>query len=661
MNEVTIPLKISGIAQMKAELRELKGEIANATDPAQMTALAQRAGEVADRLKDANEQVAVFTAGSKFESISNSLAGVGGDLASLDFEGANEKAKVFAKNLGSLNPADISKGLKDFTGTLGILSQAFLKLGAQILINPIFYIPIIIAAIVAAIALVLKSFGVLDDVIKALMAPINALIAGFKSMTDWLGLTSFAAEDNAEKTAAANKKVTESSKAREAQVVGDLGREIAELKAAGKETAKLEEEVSNTKIKEANIRKKGYKKELEDIKDLDGKFYDDKRLELKKQVDAENEIIKQGYSEKEVAKNNANKKELEDADKKDKETSDKAKAAREKRIAADKASEAEIALAAKVVSDSKKTAQQVEIDDLKAAYKIKIAEATKYNNDTTALVEAQGIQEAAIKKKYDDAAKAAEVASRAANIAKIDAYNLELAALTDTEEQKLYDKYEADKLKFADNELALFNLKKKYAEDTTALKKTEAYKQKAIDDAALQAKKSIIASEIDAAKGLVNLLGGLAEKNKKVQKAALIANAALSIAEIINNTNVGGSKEVATKGVLGLGTSALLYIKMATSIGAVIGATAKGLSALGGGSVSAPSDTGAGGGGGGATATTAVAPASGPSLFGQANTGSQINAGGNSNQNITVTAVVSETEMTATQHFINNIQQNSVL
>ena len=40
---------------------------------------------------------------------------------------------------------------------------------------------------------------------------------------------------------------------------------------------------------------------------------------------------------------------------------------------------------------------------------------------------------------------------------------------------------------------------------------------------------------------------------------------------------------------------------------------------------------------------------------------SQINAEGNSNQNITVTAVVSETEMTATQHFINNIQQNSVL
>jgi hypothetical protein len=215
------------------------------------------------------------------------------------------------------------------------------------------------------------------------------------------------------------------------------------------------------------------------------------------------------------------------------------------------------------------------------------------------------------------------------------------------------------KLRFADNELALFNLSKKYAEDTTALKKTEADKQKAIDDAALQAKKSIISSEIDAAKGLVNLLGGLGEKNKKVQKAALIANAALSIAEIINNTNVGSAKEVATKGVIGLGTSAILYTKMAISIASVVAATAKGLSALGGGSVTAPSNTGGGGGGG--TSTTAVAPVSGPNLFGNANTGSQVNAGGNSNQNITVTAIVSETEITASQQHINNIQQNSVL
>ena len=601
MNEVTIPLKISGITQMRNELRELKGAIATATDPAQMDELAQKAGEVADRLKDANEQAAVFTAGSKFEIVSNSLAGVAGDLASLDFEGANDKSKVFAKNLANINPKDIAKGFKDFAGMLGTLGKAFIKLGATILMNPIFLIVAAVVAIIAVIAIVLNKFGLLDGVIKALMAPINALIAGFKAMTDWLGLTSFAAEDNAEKTAAANKKVSESSKAREAQVVGDLGREIAELKAAGEETAKLEEEVSNTKIREANKRKEAAKVELEATKKLDSRYNIDKLEALKKQIDAENEIIKQANSDKVVARNAANKKEIDDlktkADANNKEAESKAKAATDKRLAADKASEDQIAAARKIVTDSTKTAQQIELDDLKAAYAIKIAEATKYKNDTTALVEAQGIQEAAIIKKYDDAAKAAEAASHAANIAKIDAYNLELAALTDTEEQKLYDKYEADKIKFADNELALFNLSKKYAEDTTALKKTEADKQKAIDDAALQAKKSIISSEIDAAKGLVNLLGGLGEKNKKVQKAALIANAALSIAEIINNTNVGSAKEVATKGVIGLGTSALLYTKMAISIASVVAATAKGLSALGGGSVTPPSNTGGGGGG----------------------------------------------------------------
>ena len=76
MNEVVIPLKIQGIAQMKAELRELKGSIASATDPAQMAALAQKAGELSDKIKDANDAVAVFASGSKFEQVSNGLGGI---------------------------------------------------------------------------------------------------------------------------------------------------------------------------------------------------------------------------------------------------------------------------------------------------------------------------------------------------------------------------------------------------------------------------------------------------------------------------------------------------------------------------------------------------------------------------------------------------------
>ena len=676
MNEVVIPLKLSGIAALKAELKDLKNALANATDPAQMTALAQKAGEVADQIKDVNEQINTFATGSKFEQVSNSFANIQGDLMAMDFEGAAEKSKTFATALGGINKADIGKAIGGITSMIGTLSKAFIKLGITILMNPIFLIVAAVVAIIAVVALVLKSFGVLDDVIKALMAPINALIAGFKAMTDWLGLTSFAAEENAEKTAAANKRVSESSKAREAQVVGDLGREIAELKAAGEDTAKQEEEVSNTKIREANKRKNAAKVELEAVKKLDSRYNSEKLAELKKQIDAENEIIKNANSEKVVAKNSANKKESDDAktkaDADNKEAEARAKAARDKRIAADKASEADIAAAAKVVSDSKKTAQQIEIDDLVAAYKKKIAEAVKYKNDTTALVDAQKIQEAAINKKYDDEAKtktaAAMASSHAANIAKIDAYNAELAALTDTEEQKLYDKYEADKIKFADNELALFNLKKKYEEDTTALKKTEADKQKAIDDAAHAEKMKNIDAGFKLTQSVGEAIAFMAdtnitaqlkkvkkgskeeevllkkqfEQNKKAQLAAAIINAAQAQVSILAQYPKfdGGFAMVAAM--------AGAAITSAIAIGKITAASFSG----GGSTPDSPDSS--------LTSTTAVAPAAGPQLFGQANTGSQVNAGGSTN-NITVTAIVSETEITSSQNHINNIQNNSVL
>jgi hypothetical protein len=669
MNEVVIPLKLSGIAALKAELKDLKNQMADAANPEAFAALADKAGDVQKQISKVNNSINEFKKGSNLDQAKASFDAMGESIMKLDFTKAAKQSANLKQTLGTLTPADLTKGFKGFITTIKNVGGAFVKLGITILANPIFLIVAAVTAIIAVIALVLNKFGLLDGVIKALMAPINALIAGFKAMTDWLGLTAFAAEDNAARTLAANEKVKKSSEERTAIVTADLGREIAEAKAAGKDTTKLEEERSNVQIKEANNRKKTAIDAIEGQKAL-GKNADKEKLEeLRKQVIAENEIIKQGYSDKKVAKLNDIK-----ADAAADATAAKEAAARAKQYASDRLNarreirKQEIELSGSDMEQERLTIinDHIEkLEDIKNNANRSKAEKIRLQKLENDLFEEKKREFTVKSRANDKEYKATEAKimadSHAANIAKIDAYNLELAALTDTEEQKLYDKYEADKKKFAGNELALFNLKKKYEEDTTALKKAEADKQKAIDNDALQAKKSIISSEIDAAKGLVDLLGGLGEKNKKVQKAALIANAALSIAEIINNSNVGASKEVATKGVIGLSTSAILYIKMATSIASVVAATAKGLSALGGGSVTPPSNTGGGGGGGGDTSTTAVAPASGPNLFGQANTGSQVNAGGSSSNNITVTAVVSETEMTATQHFINNIQQNSVL
>ena len=680
MNEVVIPLKIQGIAQMKAELRELKGELANATDPAQMTALAQKAGVLTDKIKDANEAVKVFASGSKFEQVSNGLGGIKSSLMSLDFEEAAEKSKVFATALGGINKADISKSLKgamDMTKTLG---SAFLKLGVQILMNPIFLLVTVIAGVVVAVGMFLNKLGVLTAVMDAIKAPFKAVVQGFKDLTDWMGLTDNAAEENARVArenamahVAANDKIMASSKQRQDLQTAQYSREIAESKAKGENTYYLE--YSQT----AAIQNASHDRILiakESIKKLDG-LNDaasvNKHNKLVEEINKDLEINKNANSAREVLAINEGKRRNEEADKAEKIAADKAKAARDKRIAADKASQVEIDAAAKIVSDSKKTAQQIEIDDLVANYKIKIATAKKFNNDTTALVEAQRIQEAEINKKYDDEAKAktaaAMASSHAANMATIDAYNIELAELTDTQEQKLYDKYEADKKKFADNELALFNLKKKYEEDTTALKKIETDKQKAIDDKAFADKMK----NIDAGFKLAQTVGDAIafmqdanitaqlkkvkkgskeeevllkkqfEQNKKAQLAAAFINAAQAQVSILAQYPKfdGGFAMVAAMAGAAI-TSAMAIGKIAST------------SFSGGGSTPGSPDSSL-------ASTTAVAPVSGPSLFGNANTGSQVNAGGGTGNNITVTAIVSETEITASQNHINNIQQNSVL
>jgi len=191
----------------------------------------------------------------------------------------------------------------------------------------------------------------------------------------------------------------------------------------------------------------------------------------------------------------------------------------------------------------------------------------------------------------------------------------ELAKAKETPAQKEQREYEEKKEILEANNLDITLLTQKHEEKLSLITKTEADKKaadlKTIEDkitadkkASEDARRNINSIAIQSAQQLVGILAGLGEKNKGIQKAALIANSALSIAEIINNTNVGSSKEVATKGIFGLSTSAILYAKMAISIGSVIAATAKGLSALGGGS--APSSVGAGGGGG---ASAPAAPA----------------------------------------------------
>ena len=739
MNEVEIPIKLGGIGAIKAELKSLKGAIADATDPEDIARLSQRAGELKDQLADANESVNTFATGSKFEQVSNGLGGIKDSLMSLDFDEAAQKSKVFAKSLGNIDPKAIGGAFKSLTSVITTVGGAFVSLGATILANPIFLLIAVIIAIVAAIVIFLHKIGVLQKVLDFLMIPINALIQGLKDLGDWLGLTSYAADENAEKMAKANEKVAESSKKRTETLSENFDQEIAMAKIAGKDTTQLELDKSRALEKEAIKRKTAAKKALDAMAHQEDEEAIKKRQELRKQIDAENKIIKTGVNERKRIKAQ----EIEDQKEADKKAADDAAAAADKAAAAaekarEKAKQAakqrldnartlrdfelsqiqdanarEVAIVnekyARLMNDLKtdttktaeekakfnemfRTQQQQELDKL-ATDKAKIeADNLKKGNDMIADLQLQLMEEgtakelAMTKAKYDKlrAQTLADVTltedqkktltelynkqEEAENQKRADAKlkqqqtlakTVADAALTEDQRkfQALQIKYEED-YKLAEGNAALqLALAEKLKDDKQKIeddaRKTSIENDKKERDARLQ-----IASDI--ANG-INTVGAAFIKDQKKLEKFNKANALIQIgidtAKAISSLVAASQSNPlngVTAGAAGIAQFATGIIQIATNV-----AKAKQILTSGG----TPTSGGGGGGGGeGGGANVAQSVPQGAQLFGSANTGNVMSAGGGtSNSSMTVTAVVSETQITNVQNKITKINKNAEL
>lgn len=681
-NEIEIPLKLSGVQSLKAELRSLKAAIAEASDPEQMAALAARAGEVADRIKDANDAVNVFASGSKFEQISNSFGGIRDSLMSLDFEEASTKAQTFSKTLGSLNAADISKGLKGLTSTVTTMGGAFIKLGMQLLVNPIFLLAAVITAIVVAVVAFLKKIGVLDKIFNAINAALKPLIDGFKQLTEWLGLSTAASDDAAEKVKANNEKIVASSKERAEAQSKSIDQEIQLAQSLGKETTDLEIEKTKVTERESKKRLKQTQKDLKELGDKVGTLAEQERARLKKQLKEENALIRQAQVDRKVILNKAAKEDADEAKEKaakdaedaKKRAEDAAKAYREGRTAIQK----EIAAANKLVVDSGKTQQQKEIDDVKAKYDALIKEAKKYKQDTTALKAAEKLEIDAINKAAADAELEIQK-----NLAKqlADFRNEELDRAEAIQEQAYQSGLTArqkeieERTYYYDNLIAEAN---RYGVDTKVFeeqrRKELADINKKFDDQDKQVALEKIAQEqairdakIEIASSVAQGLGAIGEafikdqeKLEKFNKAQALIQIGIDTAKAISSLvamSQANPLNSVTAGAAGLAQYAAGIVQIVTNI-------AKAKSIL----MNPTNTSAASAGGGGGTSSSASGGSSVPSfvpgnLFGQGNAANNVTAptGMESGQNITVTAVVSETEITATQNKVNKIMKNSVL
>ena len=676
MNTVEIPLKLTGIGNLKTELRILKDSIAEASDPEQMSALVAKAAELADKIKDANEQVAVFTTGSKFEAVSNSFNSIQGDLAALDFEGANEKAQVFAKTLGSVGKAEISGALKGLVGTVKTVGGAFVKLGVQILANPIFLLAAVITAIVVGIGVFLNKIGVLDKALKVLMAPINAIIDGFKKLTDYMGLTNYAAEENAAKMGKANEKAAASSQKRSEIIADGYDIEIAKAKAAGKDTSDLEIAKSKALSKEAAKRLSDQRKEYAALQKIASKDNAERRKKLREQIAAENKILRQGRKERQLIEIDANaKKETKEKETASKGT-DNAKNYAKNRLDAERSiKDIEISL---IADDAER-----ELATLNEKYR-RLIEDVKKNENLTGKekVELTKLYESQKQAELDKSAKTqldAETKRQEQIAQKIkDNENTQLLKQEELEEQirllKMTDtqrEIDAVRTKYFE----LIALAEQYGLDTKALENKRNAEIKAIQDKVAADTKAKALDEIEKAKQVrdakISMVGDYAnsllnlttlvtkdqKKLEKINKASALVQIGIDTAKAISSLVAAANSNPlngVTAGFAGVAQFASGILQITTNM-----VKAKQLLSNPSGSVS-----GGGGGGGSSQSNTSVAsltPA--VQMFGQ---GNQLNTVGQpesvtAQQNIVVQAIVSESDITNTQNKIDKIKKGSEL
>ena len=117
------------------------------------------------------------------------------------------------------------------------------------------------------------------------------------------------------------------------------------------------------------------------------------------------------------------------------------------------------------------------------------------------------------------------------------------------------------------------------------LKQQFADKEAEIDLASKEAKAAVQNATLDVAQKGISVLKDIAGENVAVQKALLIAEGAAGIAKILVNTGVANAKAVSASPITGgLPWVAINSVSAGLGIAGNIAATAKGLSALGGGS-----------------------------------------------------------------------------
>jgi hypothetical protein len=507
------------------------------------------------------------------------------------------------------------------------------------------------------------------------MYPINLLIQGFKDLTDWLGLTAYAAEENAEKIGKANEKIQESSQKRSEKLGSAYDFEISKAKATGKETTQLEIAKSKALEVESKNRINNNQRELNALKKVASEDNAEKRKKLKEQIDAEKKIITAGARDRQLIA-------IQDAE------ADKAQAIANQKASVERAKEF-----AKNRLDAERTIKDIELsliaDDAKREEAInkekyirlradllkndkltkdeKAKLKTLYDQQELAdiekvnqkIIEAEKVKQ----QKLTDELKAYEKAKEEKQL-ELEEINYQ-AGLTAREKERQdlkyhYEQLLADASQYgadATNIEAEYKVKqaeqnKKFADEDEKLRLEGVEKAKNERDA-----KIMFANDI--ANGITAIGGMFIKDQKKLEKfnkASALVQIGIDTAKAISSL-VAMSQANPANAVTGGGAG---IAQFASGIVQIITNVAKAKSLLSNPS-STPSPDSGGDPPDSNTSVTMATPA--VQMFGQ---GNNLNTQGgtksaNANQNMVVTAIVSESDITNTQTKLSKLQKSAEL
>lgn len=607
---------IKSMGDLKRQLKEAQFEALALSEKFGATSqeaiqAAQRVAKLKDAIGDAKDMVDAFNPDAKFKAFSGALQGVAGGFAAVQGAMAlfGAESEDVQKTLLKVQSAlAISEGLNSVMASI----DAFKNLGAVMKSIPIIQKAITVAQRLWNAAMAANPIGLLVVAITALIAAGAALISWFKSSSTEAKKNEAAVNANTQ----ALKKQSDELQRSSVELDRNQKQQLAMAKASGMNAAairELEVKLIDEKIAFANSSVEAAKNTLEkqkntlatlkasDASDELIKAQEDNVKTATALLNTETENYQKAQDEKtdilnrhkvEIqqvetdAENERKKKAAEDYEKR----KDKEKQEREERLQAEKKFQEDL----KNLRDENYL-NSIKDDDTRAKEK--------------ALLDFQNSLAEIQARKISDEAKQQLIKENAIK------YQAELAAIDDEAKkrnQEITDKEIEDEIARLQADVDYRLQKKKEAKEAEL--KIEAEKNKALEE--------LQNTYFGVASAGIGILKQFGEKNKTIQRAALIGENALTIARIILDTQKANAAVTAKYALIpggqAIAAAEILTNKIKAGIGiaTAIAATAKGLQGIGGagGSASSSSGQNLGASGGGGAAAPVPAQLSGTAL-----------------------------------------------